>query len=116
MERFPRKVDKNKVAETIAVADKYAAELISDFVKDKLDGNLTKLRDFDLLTLYGDDKYGNTDGYGCIIEQMALVKAICSVVYRPAWPELSYYGIHSYEYSSAIRRNWDKLEFDTILR
>ena len=102
MDRLPRKVDKTKVAETIADADKYAAELISDFVRDRLDGNLTKLRDFNLSTLYGDEKYGNTDGYGFIIEQMAIVKAICSVVYKPAWPELSYYGIHSYEYSIGL--------------
>ena len=59
MDRLPRKVDKTKVAETIAAADKYAAELISDFVRDRLDGNLTKLRDFNLSTLYGDEKYGN---------------------------------------------------------
>lgn len=102
MDRFPRKVDKTKVAETVVAADKYAADLITDFVKDRLDGDVTKLRYFDLLTLYGDKKYGNTDGYGCIIEQMALVKAICSIVYKPALPELSYYGIHSYEYSIGL--------------
>jgi len=102
MDRLPRRVDKSQEAETIAAAEQYAAALISDFVKERLDGDMTQLRDFDLLTLYGDEKYGNTDGYGCVIEQMALVKAICSVVYRKAWPELSYFRIHSYEYSIGL--------------
>lgn len=64
--------------------DIFAINLLRDFVKEKLDGDIHKLRTYDLKTLSDDQKYGDN-----IIERAPIVKAMMSLAFIGVWPELS---------------------------
>lgn len=82
--------------------DVYAVNLLKDFIKDKLNGDISNLRDFDFSQLQDDEKYGNCGGYSFSVEKSAIMKAIMSLAFSEAWPEVSYAGFEQYHYEVAV--------------
>lgn len=64
--------------------DKIAINLLRDFVKDKLGGDINKLLTYNLKTLEDERKYG--DNY---FEHSSIVKAIMSIAFADVWSGLS---------------------------
>ena len=78
--------------------DSNAIKLLRDFVKEKLGGDIHKLRTYDLKKLADDRKYGDN-----IITRAPIVKAVMSLAFGDVWSELSVDAI-----------NKGKFECDTI--
>ena len=94
-----KKYSENKEREEKAKQDgSYAKELIQDFVKEKLDGDINKLATFDFGTLREDQKYGDCKGFAFSVDKCNIVKAIISIVFADVWPELNQYNIERYNY------------------
>ena len=94
-----KKYSENKEREEKAKQDgSYAKELIQDFVKEKLDGDINKLATFDFGTLREDQKYGDCKGFAFSVDKCNIVKAIMSIVFADVWPELNQYNIERYNY------------------
>lgn len=68
--------------------DVVAINLLRDFVKEKLGGDINKLRTYNLNTLADDRKYGEN-----FFEHSPIVKAIMSLAFGDVWPGLSYEAI-----------------------
>ena len=66
------------------VQDYKAISLLRDFVKEKLGGDIHKLKTYDLSSLDDDRKYGSTN-----YTEAPIVKAVMSVAFGDVWPELS---------------------------
>ena len=92
-ERWKAEEAKDKAEKT---SDVYAIRLIKEFVAEKLDGDIDRLRDFDLSTLSDDQKYGDND-----ISRSNLAKAIVSLVFGGEWPGLSVDSLNHYDYKLA---------------
>ena len=94
-----RKYSENKKREEKAKQDgSYAKELIQDFIKEKLDGDINKLATFDFGTLREDPKYGDCKGFAFSVDKCNIVKAIMSIVFADVWLELNQYNIERYKY------------------
>ena len=94
-----KKYSENKELEEKAKQDgSYAKELIRNFIKEKLDGDISKLATFDFGTLREDQKYGDCKGFAFSVDKCNIVKAIMSVVFADVWPELNQYNIERYKY------------------
>jgi len=74
-------------------SDVYAIRLMKEFVAEKLDGEIERLRDFDLSSLQEDRKYGDYD-----ISRANIAKAIVSLVFGGDWPELTVDTLNHYDY------------------
>ena len=92
-ERWKAEEAKDKAEKT---SDVYAIRLIKEFVAEKLDGDIDRLRDFDLSTLSDNQKYGDND-----ISRSNLAKAIVSLVFGRDWPGLSVDSLNHYDYKLA---------------
>ena len=77
---------------------RYARELIKNFFREKLDGDIYKLAKFDFGTLREDEKYGDCNGFPFSVDKCNIVKAIMSVTFADVWPELNQYNIERYKY------------------
>lgn len=96
------KYDEKKAKEKASkVTDVYATRLVKDFIKDKLDGDIMKLTYFDFNELKDDEKYGNCNGYAFSPEKTSILKAIMTLTFTDAWPELSYDGLDHLDYEVA---------------
>ena len=94
-----RKYSENREREEKAKQDgSYAKELIQDFIKEKLDGDINKLATFDFGALREDQKYGDCKGFAFSVDKCNIVKAIMSIVFTDVWPELNQYNIERYKY------------------
>ena len=82
--------EKDKAEKT---SDVYAIRLMKEFVAEKLDGDIDRLRDFDLSSLKEDPKYGDHD-----ISRANIAKAIVSLVFGGDWPELTVDTLNHYDY------------------
>ena len=67
------------------MADSKSIILLQSFIKEKLGGDLRKLRDFDLCSLEEDRKYGSSN-----YTDAPIIKAILALAYGDIWPDLSY--------------------------
>lgn len=67
------------------MADSKSIILLQSFIKEKLGGDIRKLRDFDLCSLEEDKKYGSTN-----YTDAPIIKAILALAYGDIWPDLSY--------------------------
>lgn len=72
----------------MSVQDNVAKNLLRDFVKEKLGGDINKLHTYNLKTLADDRKYGEN-----YFEHSPIVKAIMSLAFGDIWPGLSYEAI-----------------------
>lgn len=70
------------------MADSKSIILLQSFIKEKLGGDIRKLRDFDLCSLEEDRKYGSTN-----YADAPIIKAILTLAYSDKWPDLSYDNI-----------------------
>ena len=94
-----RKYRENREREEKAKQDgTYAKELIKDFIREKLDGDISKLLSFNFGTLREDEKYGDCKGFPFSVDKCNIVKAIMSVAFADVWPELNQYNIERYKY------------------
>ena len=89
-ERLKAEEAKEKEEKT---SDVYAVRLMQEFVAEKLDGDIDRLRDFDLSALHDDRKYGDYD-----ISRANIAKAVMSLVFGGDWPELNVDTINHYDY------------------
>lgn len=81
-----------------------------DFIKERLDGDINKLRDFDLATLTEDEKYGKENW-----PKNELAKSIMALVFGNIWPNLTVDSINHYEYSSSQMVSFQNLFGSNIL-
>lgn len=84
---------KQKIDTEEKQSDVYAIRLLKEFVSEKLNGDINKLKDFDLSTLNQDVKYGNYD-----ISRANIAKAIMSLAFGGDWSELNVDSINHYDY------------------
>ncbi len=84
---------KKKIDTEEKQSDVYAVRLLKEFIAEKLDGDINKLKDFDLSTLNQDEKYGDYD-----ISRANIAKAIMSLAFGGEWPELNVNAINHYDY------------------
>ena len=77
----------------------FARRLVDDFIKERLDGDIKKLVDFDFSILEDDKKYGMSDGLSCGIEKCDIILAIMSLVFEDVWPDLSVDSMKHYTYN-----------------
>ncbi|MCD8287788.1 MAG: WG repeat-containing protein [Porphyromonadaceae bacterium] len=101
MERRKAEKAKEKAEKTSNI---YALQLVKDFIADKLDGDLDKLREYDLLSLHDDEKYGSND-----ISRVNIVKAVMALVFSDAWPDLNVYNIDQYLYRCSEMNHYLRL-------
>ena len=80
--------------------DVFAIKLVKDFIKDKLDGDVMKLTSFDFNDLRNDEKYGNCSGFAFSPEKTSIMKAILTLTFKDAWPDISYDGFDHYDYEA----------------
>jgi len=73
----------------LAYAREDARELVRDFVEERLDGQLDRLRDFNLSTLADDEKYGQERGQGFDADDCLLARAIYVLVWGDVFPYLN---------------------------
>lgn len=66
------------------VQDYKAISLLRDFVKEKLGGDIHRLKTYDFSSLGDDRKYGSTNHI-----EAPIVKAVMSLAFGDVWPELS---------------------------
>lgn len=90
--RERRKAEQEKDKEEKS-SDVYAIRLMKEFIEEKLDGDISKLRDFDLSTLHDEPKYGDYD-----ISRSNIAKAVMSLVFGGDWPELTVDTLNHYDY------------------
>lgn len=97
---IPSEFEERRKRETIEACEKaekqsdvFAISLLREFVKEKLDGNIDKLRTYDLYSLRNDEKYGNSD-----FARANIVKAIVALAFADVWPGLSVQSIEEYKY------------------
>lgn len=92
--------EKQKKDKESKVTDEYAVNLVNDFIRDKLDGDIMRLTSFDFHDLRDDKKYGNCGGFAFCPEKTSIMKAIMTLAFTEAWPEISYYGFDNYDYEA----------------
>ncbi|MCD8297655.1 MAG: WG repeat-containing protein [Prevotella sp.] len=63
-----------------------AVRLIKDFIEEVLDGDIEKLRDYDLSSIQG--KYADND-----VSRSKVVMSIMALVFSDVWPDLNVYNI-----------------------
>ncbi len=107
MDQYRKKKAKEKEEKS---SDVYALSIVKDFIKERLDGDIDKLRDLDLETLKGDEKYGQDFG-----PKSELAKSIMALVFGNVWPNLSVDSINHYEYSSSQMIHYQNLFGSNIL-
>lgn len=91
-------------------SDVYALRIVGDFIQERLDGDINKLRDFDLATLTEDEKYGKENW-----PKNELAKSIMALVFGNIWPNLTVDSINHYEYSSSQMVSFQNLFGSNIL-
>lgn len=96
--RKKRENAKNSLKE-VQSNDSFAVKLLKDFITDKLDGDISKLATYDLTQLREDEKYGGCGGHAFSAEHSNIMKAIVSLAFKEAWPEITYDKIEHAEYS-----------------
>lgn len=97
-ERLNKYAEEKEKEEKAKQDGTYARELIKDFIREKLDGEINKLAKFDFGTLREDEKYGDCKGFPFSVDKCNIVKAIMSVAFADIWPELNQYNIERYKY------------------
>lgn len=105
-DKYKEKQEKDK---TSKIEDVYATKLVKDFIKDKLDGDITQLTLFDFHELRDDKKYGNCGGYAFSPEKTDIMKAIMTLAFADAWPEINYYGFDHYDYEAGMINTYSML-------
>lgn len=91
-------MEKAKLKEA-QVSGKFAKSLVLDFIRDKLHGDITNLKTFDFEQLRDDAKYGYCRGRAFSAEYTPIVRAVMSLVFSEAWPEMTYDSFENYKYS-----------------
>lgn len=96
----PSKFEERRIRETKKAIEKerkqgdaFAIELLKDFIKEKLGGDIDKLKNYDLSSLRDDKKYGDGD-----FSRANIVRAIAALAFADAWPGLSVQAIEDYQY------------------
>ncbi len=107
MDQYRKKKAKEKEEKS---SDVYSLSIVKNFIKERLDGDIDKLRDLDLETLKGDEKYGQDFG-----PKSELAKSIMALVFGNVWPNLSVDSINHYEYSSSQMIHYQNLFGSNIL-
>ena len=79
----------------LAYAHEDARELVRDFIAEHLDGDLDRLKDFNLSTLDGDKKYGQQEGNSFDADDCILARAIYVLVWGDVFPYLNMLSIGS---------------------
>ena len=97
-ERLNKYAEEKEKEEKAKQDGTYARELIKDFIREKLDGDINKLAKFDFGTLREDEKYGDCKGFPFSVDKCNIVKAIMSVAFADIWPELNQFNIERYKY------------------
>ena len=73
----------------LALAREEARKLVRDFVKERLHGDLSRLRDFNFITLKNDVKYGQDKGQYFDADDCLLSRAIYVLVWGDVFPCMS---------------------------
>lgn len=104
------KYDEEKAKDKASkVSDAYATKLVKDFIKDKLNGDIMQLVSFNFRDLKDDEKYGNCGGFSFSPDKTNIMKAIMTLAFTDAWPEISYDGFDHYDYNVAMVNTYSML-------
>lgn len=82
----------------------FALRLVRDLIQEKLDGDIHKLRTFDLYSLAEDSKYGDHE-----LSRADIVKSIFTLVFADSWPGLTVDAINNYEYRCDFINHFQQL-------
>lgn len=92
-------LDKKESEKIDKIDGTFARRLVDDFIKERLDGDVKKLVDFDFSILEDDQKYGMSDGLSCGIEKCDIILAIMSLVFEDVWQDLTVDSMEHYTYN-----------------
>ena len=92
--------EKKEHERALKQTDEFAANVVKAFVRDKLNGDFDRLMTFDFGELRNDTKYGDCGGFAFAPEKTNIMKAIMALVFKDAWPEISYDGFDRYGYEA----------------
>ncbi len=93
LDRFSKEKEKEKAEKS---CDIYALRIVKDFISERLNGDIYKLRDLDLNAL-DDEKYGCGNG-----PASELAKSIMALVFASAWPNLTVDAINTHQYNVSM--------------
>lgn len=81
----------------------YALQLLRKFVRERLGGNLKRLKDYDLNQLVYDPEFGFTSPESSVRDDDSkLIMAVLSLVFAEVWPGLTYQSLEERRYRPDI--------------
>lgn len=86
----------------------YAQTLLSEFIKEHLDGNIDNLLKFNFATLSDDTKYVPIHGPE-IIANYAIIKSINEIAFKDYWPDLNVETLDTGQYQIGTIINYQRL-------
>lgn len=107
LESHRKKTEKEILEKT---SDKFALDLLKDFISEKLDGDINNLHTYNLSSLKDDPKYGDTN-----IERAPIIRAIMALTFSDTWKNLSVNTIEKYEYWCSPINHFQRLFGSNIL-
>lgn len=99
-ERLDEYSEKKEKERALKQTDEFAVRLVKEFIRDKLNGDFSKLMTFDFGELREDTKFGDCGGFAFSPEKTNIMKAIMVLVFKDVWPEISYDGFDRYGYEA----------------
>lgn len=91
-------------------SDVFALNTLRAFIDEKLDGDVRKLRDYDLYSLCDDSKFGDHD-----LSRANIVKSVMALAFADAWPDLNVDSINHYTYRCSTMNHYQQLFGANIL-
>jgi len=79
----------------LAFAQEDAKQLVRDFVEEHLNGELERLKDFNLSTLENDEKYGQQKGQRFDADDCLLARAVYVLVWGDVFPHMNMLSVGS---------------------
>jgi len=96
-------------------SDKYALDLLTDFIDVRLYGDISALATFDFRSLRDNEKYGDCRGFAFDVVRTNIMKAIQVLAFSDVWPTLNVDALDKYDYSLSYVNNCQTLMGSCIL-
>ena len=97
LDKYHKKMEKEKVEKA---CDTFALNMLKRFVKERLDGDIRKLKYFDFDTLKEDRDFGDDRGLSVAGIDTMLMKSVLTLAFADAYPDFTYESMDRHKYKS----------------